>query len=162
MLILVVVTVLLFGIRSLIRRMNADDLDNIETVSELAPVAEVTAQPAVTIPSVDEIRTSHMDGMEMTYIPAGTFMMGSEDGDSDERPVHEVTLDAYWMDRTEVTNAMYAECVDAGACDPPFDTSSYTRNDYYGNVAYVDYPVIYVSWYDAVDYCTWAGRRLPT
>jgi serine/threonine-protein kinase len=100
--------------------------------------------------------------MLLVYIPAGTFQMGSESGAADERPVHWVTLSAFWMDQTEVTNAMYALCVAAGDCSPPGHTSSYTRGSYYGNSSYADYPVIYVDWYQASAYCAWAGRRLPT
>lgn len=83
--------------------------------------------------------------MEQVYVPAGSFMMGSEEGEENERPVHEVMLDAFWLDRTEVTNAQYATCVANGACNPPQDKSSYTRDSYYDNPAYADYPVIWVS-----------------
>ncbi len=89
-------------------------------------------------------------------------MMGSEEGDEDEQPVHEVTLDAFWIDRTEVTNAQFAGCVADGACQPPSETSSSTRDPYYGNDEFADYPVIYVSWNDASEFCEWAGGRLPT
>jgi len=88
--------------------------------------------------------------------------MGSDSGDPNEKPVHTVTLDAFWIDRTEVTNAMYALCVEAGKCPPPSSLNSYTRDSYYGDAQYDNYPVIYVTWDNANAYCEWAGRRLPT
>ncbi len=90
--------------------------------------------------------------------------MGSDSGDSDEKPVHTVYLDSFWIDQTEVTNAMYAKCVDAGKCDSPNLTNSYTRSNYYGHSEFNDFPVIYVSWNDAKAYCEWRGdgTRLPT
>jgi formylglycine-generating enzyme required for sulfatase activity/tRNA A-37 threonylcarbamoyl transferase component Bud32 len=105
--------------------------------------------------------TRPADGMTMLYVPEGEFEMGSNTYD-DEKPVHTVYLDAYWMDMTEVTNAMYEKCVNDGDCDPPQNTSSYTHSSYYGNSQYDDYPVIYVDWNQATAYCEWAGARLPT
>ncbi len=102
---------------------------------------------------------SPVDGMLLSYIPAGTFLMGEE---GVAEPVHTVTLDAFWMDQTEVTNGMYALCVADGACTPPNDTGSYTRSSYYREAAYADYPVIWVGWNQAAAYCEWAGRQLPT
>ncbi|MDZ4160202.1 MAG: SUMF1/EgtB/PvdO family nonheme iron enzyme, partial [Anaerolineaceae bacterium] len=102
------------------------------------------------------------DGMVQVYVQEGEFEMGSNDGYWDEQPVHKVYLDAYWIDQTEVTNGMYARCVAAGACTPPSQTKSYTRSSYYGNPRNDEYPVIYVNWIQANDYCKWAGGRLPT
>jgi formylglycine-generating enzyme required for sulfatase activity len=107
-------------------------------------------------PSIGSTQTSKTDGMVQMYVPAGAFTMG--DGSDN----HTVTLNAFWIDKTEVTNAMYALCVKAGKCTPPKETKSYTRGNYYGNSLYDNYPVIYVSWNDAVKYCSWVGRRLPT
>ncbi len=108
-----------------------------------------------------EVITS-ADGSEMVLISAGPFEMGSADGDDDESPMHTVTLDDYYIDDTEVTNAQYNQCVDAGACDSPADTSSYTRDSYYYASEFNSYPVIWVSWKDANTFCEWRGDRLPT
>lgn len=102
---------------------------------------------------------SSKDGMVLVYVPAGEFEMGSESGASDaegdEFPRHTVFLDGYWIDRTEVTNGKYRECVEAGGCDEP-------GGSYYGISGYEDHPVVNVSWNDAAAYCEWAGRRLPS
>ncbi len=123
------------------------------------PTVTITPTPGLGIGSA---QVSSKDGMVMVYVPAGDFPMGSNDGDDDEKPMHFVYLDAYWIDQTEVTNAMYALCVQAGVCPLPDDLSSSTRSSYYGNSQFDSYPVINVSWYNAITYCTWADRRLPT
>lgn len=77
-------------------------------------------------------------------------------------PAHEVSLDAFWIYQTEVSNGMYARCVMAGACTLPRKRSGARRKNYYGNPDFDNYPVTWVSWRQARDYCRWAGGRLPT
>ncbi len=101
-------------------------------------------------------------GIEMVLIPAGEYLMGSESWDEDERPVHNVYLDAFYMDVYEVTNTRYAQCVEEGACTEPSSKSSYTQESYYGNPDYNDYPVGHVGWEQAKIFCEWRGARLPT
>jgi formylglycine-generating enzyme required for sulfatase activity len=92
----------------------------------------------------------------LVYVPAGQFSMGSENGLTDEQPVHTVQLDAFWLDRTEVTNDMYRKCVEAGKCEAP------NNPIYFDDPQYENHPVVYVSWTNAVQYCSFVDRRLPT
>jgi formylglycine-generating enzyme required for sulfatase activity len=86
----------------------------------------------------------------------------SENCEPIEKPLHTVYLDAYIIDKTEVTNSQYAECVAAGPCAAPTEFKAAMHPSYFGNPAFADYPVIYVDWYRARDYCAWKGKRLPT
>ncbi len=114
--------------------------------------------------TIGSTQVSDIDSMTMVYVPAGEFLMGSPEGVGmdDEHPQHTVYLDAYWIDQTEVTNAMFAMCVKAGSCIEPASTGSFLIDSYFGNPAYADYPVIFVRWDQAQIYCEWAGRQLPT
>lgn len=130
------------------------------TPTPTAPPTERPQPTATPIPTlgVGSIQKNEKDGMEMVYVPAGSFLMGSESGDvsGNESPEHEVYLDAYWMDKYEVSNEMYRKCVEAGACDEP------NKPENYNNESFVNSPVVYVGWNDAYAYCEWVGRRLPT
>ncbi len=102
---------------------------------------------------------SPSDGAILVYVPAGTFIMGTpaDDplADGDESPQRTIFLDAFWLDRTEVSNGMYERCVQADMCDPIVTP----RPDY---LTQPDYPVQGVIWPNAAAYCAWVGRRLPT
>lgn len=102
-------------------------------------------------------------GLKMRLVSAGIFKMGSNSYDfGDNYPMHEVYLDAYYMDIYEVTNAAYKLCVEAGKCDPPKRSSSNRHLAYYDNFEFRDYPIIYVDWYMAKNYCEWRDAHLPT
>ncbi len=107
-----------------------------------------------------------LDGMVMSYVPAGTFLMGTDQNDlqaqDDEVPAHAVTLDGFWIDQTEVTNAQYAGCVEAGACQPPFKPVFERHIGYFADSDKAQFPVIYVSWLQSKEYCVWVGGTLPS
>jgi formylglycine-generating enzyme required for sulfatase activity len=98
------------------------------------------------------------DGSEMVLIPAGSFEMGDhfDEGDDDELPIHQVELDAFYMDVNEVT---------AGQFKPFVEDSGYDYDDWDNVAEYSpgdEFPMIYVNWNDATAYAEWAGKRLPT
>jgi formylglycine-generating enzyme required for sulfatase activity len=113
--------------------------------------------------------TGSVAASQEVFVPAGQFYMGCTEDlappikcDTDNRPIHPVYLDAFYIDRAEVTNVQYAACVTAGVCPSPLENSSESRPDYFTNPRYAEYPVINVDWNRANAYCQWIGRRLPT
>jgi formylglycine-generating enzyme required for sulfatase activity len=91
----------------------------------------------------------------MVFVPAGEFIMGGEFGEPDELPRHLVRVDAFYMDEYEVTNEAYQRCIDARACALQ---STRDRPELMGPRQ----PVVGINWHDAVRYCAWAKKRLPT
>ena len=127
----------------------------------------VGASPVVDEDEIDELYAP----AGMVLIPAGTFEMGSADEEAydNEQPVHTVHLDAFYMDEYEVTNAQFKAFVDANPqwqkdrIEDRFHDGDYLGH--WGNThpsGKADHPVTYVSWYAAMAYAEWAGKRLPT
>jgi formylglycine-generating enzyme required for sulfatase activity len=139
-----------------------------------APAATLAASSGLT-------RTRIADGAEMIYVPEGEFLMGSADTDekagADEMPAYVVYLNAFWIDRTEVTNAQYVRFLSVqrghvGTCGG-HDCIETKREDrhsyillqdgrYLVEAGFANHPVTQVTWYGARTYCEWAGARLPT
>jgi formylglycine-generating enzyme required for sulfatase activity len=142
------------------------------------PTETPTLTPAPTrAPALGDTWVRPVDEMVMVYVPGGTFLMGSDvndpDAESDEHPPHRVTLDRFWIDQTEVTNAQFATFLnernnqkEGGVTwldlEPEFCLIERVDGEYRPKSGYADHPVIEVSWYGAAAYCDWAGARLPT
>ena len=127
-----------------------------------------------------EIQIRPLDQMTMVFVPGGTFQMGSTEVEvmdavdfckqhynfcndwfyMREYPQHAVTLEDFWIDQTEVSNAQYRQCVEAGVC-AELTTCKKGEPTYY-DAEKTDHPVVCVSWDDAQTYCEWAGARLPS
>jgi len=123
------------------------------------------AVPAVPAEVAMPVPPANTDGAETILIPGATFWMGSDDSDTqaeaDEMPRHQVTLGDFRIYTHEVTNAMYAACVEARACIP-VNALPGGPTSHYGDPAFAEYPVSGVDWLMARDYCDWANGRLPT
>jgi eukaryotic-like serine/threonine-protein kinase len=148
-----------------------------------ATVNPPTSAPQLPTPGIGSTQVSEKDGMVMVFVPAGEFTMGSDDGLENEQPVHTVTLTGFWIDQTEVTNALFSEFVEEtqyqtdaekAECSYVVDLATDTWNCVPSAVwnhpggqssdlsGLEMHPVVQVSWNDATSYCGWAGRRLPT
>jgi formylglycine-generating enzyme required for sulfatase activity len=128
----------------------------VAVTSPIVATPSIVPEKNLSLAELGNTKVSPADNATMVYIPAGQFPMGSEFGLLDEKPVHPVQLDAFWLDRTEVTNQMYRKCVQTRKCDEPSNLL------YYNDPQYSDHPVVFVSWTNAVTYCSEVDRRLPT
>ena len=97
---------------------------------------------------------------EMVTIPAGPFVRGTMSGGFDEQPQRTIHLDTFSIDRYEVTNHQYQQFVAATGHRKAAPPSRYAKS--MGKMRSPNQPVVYVSWDDAVAYCRWKGKRLPT
>jgi len=178
--IVIVICVVIIAIFSLIILLNLQATFKAESTQVVfeSETASVTSTPESQL-TIGSTWTRPRDGMVMVYVPSGEFTMGLEIEQSMEScrnygnpcsyewfeinsPKHTIELAAYWIDQTEVTNAMYSDCVNAGICNEPVEISSRTRPGYYLSNEFSEYPVIHVTWEDAKTYCYWVGGRLPT
>ncbi|NDJ75662.1 MAG: TIGR03663 family protein [Chloroflexi bacterium] len=117
--------------------------------------------PTVIVPAGEsndilEPAVASLGDLQMVYVPSGCFRMGPDSLGPVPGGGTEVCVNAFWMSQTEVTQAQYQRCVEAGVCEPLDDTV------YYGKVRYADYPVVSVTWDQAQTYAAWVGGRLPT
>jgi formylglycine-generating enzyme required for sulfatase activity len=139
------------------------------------------APAATPTPHSGTLQPRTADGAQMVYVPAGEFLMGGADADSragdDEKPQHRVSVDAFWLDRTEVTNAQYVQFLNAlggyrGLCggqdcietrrEEEYSPVFFQAEQYCVESGFEDHPVTEVPWYGAQAYCQWVGARLPT
>ena len=98
------------------------------------------------------------DGAEMVWIEGGTFEMGSNNSRDDEKPVHTVTVNGFYMDAHEVTNAQYRKFIQATGHTEHAEPNNWNDSEFNQPTQ----PVVGVRWYDAMAYAQWAGKRLPT
>lgn len=133
-----------------------------------------------TQPLAYTVEASESDGPDaaadfqgMVRIDAGEFRMGSNNGMDSEKPIHSVYVDAFYMDKYEVTNAEYAAFLNAKGkhaeagkewyrIGHPSSRIEYVSRKYQVKGGYANHPVTFVSWCGAMAYAEWAGKRLPT
>jgi formylglycine-generating enzyme required for sulfatase activity len=141
------------------------------------PEVQITQTP---LDNFHEYWVRPADEMTMVFIPGGTFQMGSTQAEIEEAielcqehyyicnrwyyeresPIHSVSQDSYWIDQTEVSNAQYRLCVDAGECAEPLTCQK--GEPTFDDLNQTNHPVVCVNWADAQNYCHWVGARLPS
>lgn len=122
----------------------------VETATEVTPAQVAVAGPQ----SGDKVKW--VDGSTLVYVPPSEFVMGNDGFDA---PIHNVTVEGYWIQQTKVTNRMYAQCVSVGSCIAP---TQELGGPVYSNPDYANHPVVGVTWTQANAFCAWSLGRLPT
>ena len=134
--------------------------------SPLTPFENAPAKSTDVTPleseSLDPSKASREEPVreEMIVIPAGPFIRGTDHGGFDEQPQRTLVLDAFALDRYEVTNFQYQQFVNVTGHRKSGPPARYAKN--MGKMQGINQPVVYVSWEDADAYCHWKGKRLPT
>ena len=153
------------------------DVPAIEVSLGASATASTAAQSSAALDAYGPPTVEEVNGMPLVYVPEGCFTMGMtqealdlvqaqcdtlsgncgglQDSAAGEMPAHEVCLSAFWIGQTEVTNAQYKACMDAGACD-------LASNGYIDDPKFADYPVVNVEWSQAAAFAEWMGASLPT
>ena len=138
---------------------------------EMTPAPRSPQTEEVTINSPGKV--NQVDHAQLVIVSAGEFTMGGNIEETmslcktldlvcdaeefaDESPAHQVFVEEYLIYQHEVTNQQYRLCVEKGGCNVPALT------EFFNNPNFRNHPVVYVNWFAAVDYCIWAGGRLPT
>lgn len=131
------------------------------SVADLVRDGEVCGCPSGKIPDGTVCKAVKVPS-GMVHVPAGEFRMGSSSGDVDEKPVHEVNVSGFLIDKYEVTVEEYKRCVGAGGCSTPNGTHDDSKFNNFGASGRDKHPINGVDWHQAKSYCAWAGKRLPT
>jgi formylglycine-generating enzyme required for sulfatase activity len=173
-----VVCVLILLVLLLVGCGNSEYLQT-ESPTMVGPSATYKLKDETSVSSTDQLSTKtpkpaiENRASVTVMIPSGTFLMGDKpetglavcevsrtgcslDDFLDEAPVHEVFLDAFWIDKFEVTNLDFRRCVDAGVCTAP------KFLEFFHNPDFRNHPVVFVSWHQAEEYCQWVGGHLPS
>ncbi|MCC7186905.1 MAG: SUMF1/EgtB/PvdO family nonheme iron enzyme, partial [Acidobacteria bacterium] len=123
-------------------------------LTQAASFSMITASPTLLPTEITDAK-----GVSMVLVSSGEFTMGNDSGEDfseDAIPSHIVYLDSYYIDKYEVTNALYKLCVVEGICEQPYNSDRYWKS------SYSNHPVSFVDWNQANVYCTWRNARLPT
>ena len=134
------------------------------------PQSAIPSVPSVVKSDLPKSFINPIDGSEIIHVPAGTFKMGSDHVNDNEKPMHEVHLPAFYISKCEITKRQFKKFVDAkpdwrkGRIKKRYHDGNYLKRwqrDSYPS-AEATHPVVYVSWFAAKAYCNWAGGKLPT
>lgn len=151
---------------------------NVDPPLELGSQSEPEVEPTIpSNPSIGTILGEVLPGTNIlvrrTYVPAGAFRMGRFEGEPDERPVHDVTISAFWIDPAEVTNEQFSAFLNANGNQENHDSPWIDLAGLSSQIEIRDgifqpkkrrgnHPVVMVNWYGASAFCEWARGRLPT